>query len=50
MKNAVRFPMTKPLRACPVCKNCGSKKFSVISNKTGTKILECRICFVRIEI
>lgn len=42
--------MTKPLRACPVCKNCGAKKFSVVSNKTDAVILECRNCFVRIEI
>jgi hypothetical protein len=42
--------MTKPFKACPVCNNCGGKKFSVISNKTGAIILECRNCSVRIEI
>jgi transcription elongation factor Elf1 len=42
--------MTKGLKACPVCKNCGAKKFSVISNKTSTVILECKNCQVRIEI
>lgn len=42
--------MTKPVRACPVCKNCGGKKFSVISNKPSILILECKKCLLRIEI
>jgi transcription elongation factor Elf1 len=42
--------MTKGLRACPVCNKCGSKKFSVVSKKASSIILECKKCQVRIEV
>jgi transcription elongation factor Elf1 len=50
MKNITVSSMTKPLRACPVCNHCGTKKFTVISNKNGILILECKNCSDRIEI
>ncbi len=27
--------MTKGLRACPICPECGSKKFKVVDNSDG---------------
>jgi transcription elongation factor Elf1 len=42
--------MSKPKRACPVCKECGTHKFTVVSKKNGILILECNRCFARIEL
>ena len=42
--------MTKQLRACPICKNCGAKKFSILYKKSGILILECKKCFTKIKI
>jgi hypothetical protein len=42
--------MSKPKRACPICKECGTKKFTIISKKKGVLILECNGCFTKIEI
>jgi len=50
LNNYLTKNMTKPLRACPICNHCGAKKFTVISNKNGILILECKKCCARIEI
>ncbi len=42
--------MAKPLRACPICKNCGNKKFSILQNKPDVVVLECKKCFMKMEI
>lgn len=42
--------MSKPKRACPTCKECGTKKFTVLSKKKGVLILECNGCFTKIEL
>jgi len=58
--------LTKGLRACPICPECGSKKFKVIDNSGGsssyqdkftnintathTVIVECLVCTKKIAI
>lgn len=42
--------MSKPKRACPICKECGAKKFTVLSKNNGVLILECNICFAKIKL
>ena len=42
--------MTKPLRVCPICKRCGAKKFSVVINNKGLKILRCKYCLDTLQI
>lgn len=42
--------MSKPKRACPICKECGTKKFTILSKKKGALILECNGCFTKIEL
>jgi hypothetical protein len=42
--------MSKPKRACPTCKECGAKKFTVLSKNRGVLILECNRCFAKIEL
>jgi len=38
----------KPIRSCPICPNCGSKRFRRI---TGDKVIvQCRSCDKKIEI
>jgi len=32
------------LRVCPVCPNCGSKKFKVINNEGKKVTVECKKC------
>ena len=42
--------MGKGLRACPICPQCGSKKFRVIENSEKKAIVECLSCTKRISI
>ena len=42
--------MTKPLRSCPICKKCGAKKFSVISNNKDFILLQCRNCLAKVQL
>ena len=42
--------MTGPKRACPICKRCGNKKFTVLSKNKGFLILECNKCYSKIEL
>jgi hypothetical protein len=45
--------LAKGLRACPICPNCGSKKFKVIDNSSGAGlivIVECLSCSKKIMI
>lgn len=38
----------KPVRACPICPECGSKRFIRVSGKNVT--VKCRSCDTIIEI
>ena len=40
--------MGKPVRACPICPNCGSKRFTRLTGKKVT--VKCRLCDKIIEI
>jgi hypothetical protein len=31
-------------RSCPICKNCGSKKFSILSRSEKEIVLQCLAC------
>jgi ABC-type ATPase with predicted acetyltransferase domain len=50
--------LAKGLRACPICPNCGSKKFKVIDNSGSSSssrtghivIVECLSCAKKISI
>ena len=42
--------MSNPKRACPICKECGTKQFTVLSKNKGVLILECNRCFAKIEL
>lgn len=42
--------MGKGLRACPVCPQCGSKKFKVIENGERKTIVECLSCARRLSV
>jgi len=42
--------MGKGSRACPVCVQCGSKKFRVIENSENKTVVECLSCTKRISI
>ena len=42
--------MSKPKRMCPICKECGSKKFTVLFKKNGVLILECNKCSAKIKL
>ncbi|HEY8140343.1 MAG TPA: hypothetical protein VIE86_04600 [Nitrososphaera sp.] len=42
--------MGKALRACPICPQCGSKKFRVIENSEKRAIVECLSCSKRLSI
>jgi hypothetical protein len=47
--------LAKGLRACPICPDCGSKKFKVIDNSSSSRaghivIVECLSCAKKISI
>ena len=42
--------MSKPKRSCPICKECGTKKFTVLSKKKEVLILKCNRCFAKLEL
>ncbi|HEU4605694.1 MAG TPA: hypothetical protein VFS46_05590 [Nitrososphaera sp.] len=41
--------MGKGLRACPICPQCGSKRFRVVENNEKT-VVECLSCARRMSI
>ena len=38
------------LRACPICPNCGSKKFKVVESAKESVIIECLNCAKKISV
>jgi len=38
------------LRACPVCPECGSKKFKLIRNEGSSVVVECLKCAKRMKV
>lgn len=42
--------MAKPKRACPICKECGAKKFTVLYKNNDLLILKCNRCFAKIKL
>ncbi|HEY3094563.1 MAG TPA: hypothetical protein VGJ42_02270 [Nitrososphaera sp.] len=42
--------MGKGLRACPVCPQCGGKKFRMVENGEKKVVIECLLCARRLSI
>ncbi|MEE8132459.1 MAG: hypothetical protein V3T40_02675 [Nitrososphaerales archaeon] len=38
------------VRACPLCPECGSKKFQIITNEGEKVVVQCKKCSKRLTI